>query len=91
MLSDIQLYRALSTNSSFPIAGLRDFPRPERNQSSQGQASFSDSSGPLFHMYIKMTEEEDDKMAKRWQKDANAILIFVSPHISLRAGAQQSM
>ncbi|KAH9970238.1 hypothetical protein BGW80DRAFT_1176520, partial [Lactifluus volemus] len=23
-----------------------------------------------------MTEDEDDKMAKRWQKDANGILIF---------------
>ena len=41
-------------------------------------------------MYVKMTEDEDEKMAKRWQKDADGILIFVSPHISLRAGVQQS-
>ncbi|KAH9972258.1 hypothetical protein BGW80DRAFT_1445978, partial [Lactifluus volemus] len=27
-------------------------------------------------MYIKMTEEEDEKMAHRWQKDADGILIF---------------
>ncbi|KAI0246408.1 hypothetical protein BJV78DRAFT_151817 [Lactifluus subvellereus] len=27
-------------------------------------------------MYRKMAEEEDDKMAKRWQKDAQGILIF---------------
>ncbi|KAH9972272.1 hypothetical protein BGW80DRAFT_1227651 [Lactifluus volemus] len=27
-------------------------------------------------MYIKMTEEEDNKMAHRWQKDADGILIF---------------
>jgi hypothetical protein len=33
-------------------------------------------------MYIKMTEEEDNKMADRWQKDADAILIFVSTHIN---------
>jgi hypothetical protein len=43
--------------------------------------SDTDSSGPLFHMYIKMTEGEDEKMAHRWQKDADGILIFVSPYI----------
>jgi hypothetical protein len=32
-------------------------------------------------MYIKMTEEEDEKMTHRWQKDADGILIFVSPCI----------
>ena len=25
-----------------------------------------------------MTEKEDEKMAQRWEKDANGILIFVS-------------
>jgi hypothetical protein len=30
-----------------------------------------------------MAEEEDNKMADRWQKDADGILIFVSPHISI--------
>ncbi|KAH9956666.1 hypothetical protein BGW80DRAFT_1213327, partial [Lactifluus volemus] len=56
----------------------RDGPqaRPDQGQFSQGQANFSDSSGPLFHMYIKMTEGEDEKMALRWQKDADGILIF---------------
>ena len=29
-------------------------------------------------MYVKMAEEEDDKMADLWQKDAKTILIFVS-------------
>jgi hypothetical protein len=90
VLSDTQLYRALSTNSFSPIAGLRDFPRLEQNQSFQGQTSFTDSSGPVFHMYVNMTEGEDDKMANRWQKDADGILIFVSLYIGLRAGVQQS-
>ena len=27
-----------------------------------------------------MTEREDDKTAERWQKDAQVILIFVSPY-----------
>ena len=33
-------------------------------------------------MYVKMSQEEDNKMADRWQKDADGILIFVSPHIT---------
>jgi hypothetical protein len=58
--------------------GPRYVPQPAQIQPSQGQANFSDSSGPLFNMYIKMTEEADNKMADRWQKDADGILIFVS-------------
>jgi hypothetical protein len=34
-------------------------------------------------MYVKMAEEEDNKSADRWQKDADGILIFVSLNISL--------
>jgi hypothetical protein len=30
-------------------------------------------------MYRKMAEEEDNKVAERWQKDADGILIFVRP------------
>ena len=30
-------------------------------------------------MYSKMTKEEDDQVAERWQKDADGVLIFVSP------------
>jgi hypothetical protein len=41
-------------------------------------------------MYIKMTEGEDNKMADRWQKDADGILIFVSPYISLHTEVQWS-
>jgi hypothetical protein len=32
-------------------------------------------------MYSKAAEEEDNKMVERWQKDADAILIFVSPRV----------
>lgn len=49
------------------------------NQRLQGESKFSDSSGPLFFMYSKAAEEEDKKMVERWQKDADGILIFVSP------------
>jgi hypothetical protein len=29
-------------------------------------------------MYSKLAEEDDNKMAERWQKDAEGIIIFVS-------------
>jgi hypothetical protein len=34
-------------------------------------------------MYSKAAEEEDNKMADHWQKDADGILIFVSPRVSI--------
>jgi hypothetical protein len=37
-------------------------------------------------MYVKMTEEEDNKMTDRWQKDGDGILIFVSPYLGLHVG-----
>jgi hypothetical protein len=51
------------------------------NQPLQVESNFGDSSGPLFSIYSKAAEEEDNKMVERWQKDADGILIFVSPHI----------
>ena len=52
-------------------------PQPSRRES-----NFDDSSGPLFSIYSKIAEEEDSRMGDRWQKDANGILIFVSPQAS---------
>jgi hypothetical protein len=40
-------------------------------------------------MYNKMTEEEDNKMTDRWQKDADGILIFVSPNTSFHIASLQ--
>ncbi|KAI0287599.1 hypothetical protein BC826DRAFT_743776 [Russula brevipes] len=40
------------------------------------ESKFRDSSGPLFSMYSKIAQEEDNKTAERWQKDADGILIF---------------
>ena len=34
-------------------------------------------------MYSKAAEEEDNKMVERWQKDADGILIFVSPCVRI--------
>jgi hypothetical protein len=68
--------------------GNRDRPQSISNRPLQREFNFGDSSGPLFSMYSKVAEEEDNKMVDRWQKDADGILIFVSPciiiHTSLR-------
>jgi hypothetical protein len=45
--------------------------------------NFGDSSGPLFSIYSKAGGDEDNKMVDRWQKDADGILIFVSPHVAI--------
>ena len=34
-------------------------------------------------MYTKVAEDDDNKMVKSWQKDADGILIFVSPCLSV--------
>ena len=57
---------------------------------SQGESTFGDSSGPLFSMYYKAAKEEDNKMAERWQKDADGILFFVSPLASIRLACAQT-
>ncbi|KAH9998211.1 hypothetical protein BJV77DRAFT_740606 [Russula vinacea] len=51
-------------------------PQPAPNQQLQAESIFGDSSGPLFSIYSKAAEEEDNKMVERWQKDADGILIF---------------
>ena len=53
------------------------------DQQSRDGPSFGDSSGPFFSMYSNAAEEEDNKMVKRWQKDADGILIFVSPCVRI--------
>jgi hypothetical protein len=57
------------------------------NQPPQAQveSNFGDSSEPLFAMYTKIAEEEDNKMVESWQKDADGILIFVSHCIDMHA------
>ena len=53
------------------------------NQPFQEESNFGDSSGPLFSIYSKAADDEDNKMAERWQKDADGILIFVSHRVSI--------
>jgi hypothetical protein len=63
--------------------GHRANPQSTPNQPPRGESNFGDSSGPLFSIYSKAAEEEDNKMVERWQKDADGILIFVSPWVDI--------
>ena len=63
----------------------RDDLQPTPSYALQGESNFGDSSGPLFSIYSKAAEEEDNKMVERWQKDADGILIFVSPRMDIHA------
>jgi hypothetical protein len=55
----------------------------EGEQPLEGESNFWDSSGRLFSMYSRAAKKEDDKMVERWQKDAEGILIFVSPRVGI--------
>ena len=62
------------------IDGHRDLQSESApSQPLQREPSFGDSSGKLFSIYSNVAEDEDKKMVERWQKDADGILIFVSP------------
>jgi hypothetical protein len=41
----------------------------------------ADGAGPIFSTYSNMVEEVDINMAKRWQKDADGILVFVGTSV----------
>ena len=62
--------------------------RDSHSHDSTPSLQFRDSSGPLFTMYSKISEEEDNKMIKRWQTGVDGVLIFVSPRVHIRIHAQ---
>ena len=70
---------------SAPNRPLRPLQLPQPPDPSQGESTFGDSSGRLFNMYSKASEEEDNNMVERWQKDADGILIFVSHRVHTHA------
>ncbi|KAI9432578.1 hypothetical protein H4582DRAFT_1820904, partial [Lactarius indigo] len=43
---------------------------------SEGELDFTDGSGPLFSMYLKMAGEEDKAAVESWKADSDRILIF---------------
>jgi hypothetical protein len=60
-----------------PIDDCQNPPRAARNQTSQGEPGFFDSSGPILSMYLETAKEEDKEMAESWKADAEGILVFV--------------
>ena len=60
-----------------------DPPQSAKNRASQpeGQSDFVDGSGPIFSMYLKMAEKEDEKMVESWKADADGILVFVRRYL----------
>ena len=54
------------------------------NQPSHAGSNFGDGSEPLFSIYSKTAEKEDNKLVERWQRDAQGILIFVSLRVAFR-------
>lgn len=72
-----------SFSHTFTVRGHRGQPQSLPTQPSQGESNFGDSSVPLFSLYSKIAEEEDNKLADRWQKDADGILIFVSVRVTI--------
>jgi hypothetical protein len=67
------------------IAGVYvGWPHLVSNLPSQAGSNSGDGSAPLFSIYTKIAEKEDNKMAERWQRDALGILIFVSLHGAFR-------
>ena len=57
----------------------------------QGEPPFCDSSWPLYSMYSKFAQEEDDKIAERCQRYADGMLVFVSPHEYFRVAAHTKL
>ena len=57
-----------------PIEGDDQY---DRGLQPEGQSDFVDGSGPIFSMYLKMAEKEDEKMVESWKADADGILVFV--------------
>jgi hypothetical protein len=51
-------------------------------KSSTTDTKHGDSSWPLYAMYSKIVQEEDNKIAELHQKSADGILIFVSPRVT---------
>ena len=61
----------------YAVDGPRYLPRAAEIHSAHREPKFVDNSGPFFDMYLRKAEEEDNKMVRRWQQDAEGIRTFV--------------
>ena len=60
-----------------------DNPTMTTNSPLQEESNSGDSSGPFFSVYSDAAKDEDNKRAENWQKDAEGIVIFVSPCVDI--------
>jgi hypothetical protein len=60
-----------------------DNPTTTTNPPLQEESNSGDSSGPFFSVYSEAAKDEDNKRAESWQKDAEGIIIFVSPSVDI--------
>ena len=51
-----------------------------QNRELQGERFLSDTSRPLFSMYLRISQEEEEKRAQRLKGDTDQLLVFVSPY-----------
>ena len=59
--------------------GHRYRPYAAEIHTSQEEPKFMDSSGPVFRMYLKKAEDEDNNITGSLQRDAEGIRLFVRP------------
>lgn len=83
-LSAVLRHCSRQSNSCVLLGVHHSRSRSASNHSSQVESNFGDGSAPLFSIYSIMAEKDDNKRAERWQKDAQGILIFVSPRFPFR-------
>jgi Family of unknown function (DUF6535) len=62
---------------TYSLLGAATNRASQRDENHRPEPERDDSSGALFSLYQDMTEEDDKQRAKRWQKDADGILVFV--------------
>ena len=77
--------RSAMTSLSSRICVADGLPQPIQNPplwSNQGGINYGDMSWPLYAMYSKVAQEEDNKKAERVQNALDGILVFVSPHLT---------
>ena len=60
-------------------------------QPRQEEPHFCDNSWPLYSMYSKFAQEEDGKVTERCQRNADGMLVFVSPHEYFRVAAYTNL
>jgi hypothetical protein len=75
-LTEVNGMFAYSLTSSHPLKSHIHIPGV---RTPRIEPDFGDSSWPIFNIYSKIAEEEDDKKVELWQKNAEGIIVFVCP------------